>query len=72
MARTSSKLVKELPKSENGGSTLCRTVSGQEYVISYNSDKMKATLWKKTSEGLEKISTANSPLDFNTVIPWED
>ena len=71
MARTSTKVVATLPKTENGGSTLCRTTSGEEYIVSYNTEKMKATLWKKNSEGLEKISTANSPLDLYDIIPWE-
>ena len=68
MARTSSKIVKDIPSSETGRGALCRTRSGDDYVISQNPLKMQFTLWKCIEDGYEKISTSNNPLKFYELI----
>lgn len=71
MARTSSKVVASIPKTETGAGVFCKTTSGQEYTISQCLEKEKFTLWKSVDGGFEKISTANSPLNLYENIPWE-
>ena len=79
MARTSnkdgkSKVVKTIPNSEIE-KVECYTRpnwSGDKYLITYNSLKEQATLWKCLSDGFEKIKTSENPLDFNKIIPWEE
>lgn len=66
----SQKIVKKLPSSENGPGVLCKTISGNEYFISQCLDKMRFTLWNKTSDGYQQISAAKSPLDLYELIPW--
>lgn len=68
---TSAKIVKNIPTSECGVDVKCKTISGQEYLISQCPEKQRFTLWKKCDEGFEKISTSKSPLDFDEIIPWD-
>lgn len=65
------KIVKKLPASESGAGVRCRTRSGKEYLISQCPEKRKHTLWKVLDGGLEKLSTADSPMDLYKLIPWE-
>ena len=70
MARTSSKIVKSVPNTETGTRTSCRTESGDKYLITQNPLKEQFTLWKIYEDGFERISTSDSPLDFDSIIPW--
>ena len=70
MARTSSKIVKSIPNTENGVGTSCTTESGDKYLITQNPLKGEFTLWKCLNDGFERISTSDSPLDFDNIIPW--
>lgn len=72
MARTTSKIVKTIPNSENGTTVTNTTVSGDKYLITHCLDKQRFTLWKILSEGYEKMSTATSPFDLYDKIPWFD
>ena len=71
MARTSSKIVKSIPSTETGVRTSCITESGDEYIITQNPLKEQFTLWKVCEDGFERISTSDSPLDFDSIIPWK-
>ena len=73
MERTSTKnkIVKSIPSSETGTRTSCITESGDKYLITQNPLKEQFTLWKCLDDGFEKISTSESPLDFDNIIPWE-
>lgn len=74
MARTASKIVKNIPSSETGSRTACFTKSGQsgdKYIISQNPLKMQFTLWKCVDDGFEKIATSNSPVVLDEKIPYE-
>jgi len=68
----SEKIVKKIPSSENGPGVSCTTKNGLNYQISQNLEKMKFTLWKVTENGFIKIATANSPLDLDDLIPWNE
>lgn len=68
----SEKTVKKIPSSENGPGVSCTTKNGQHYQISQNLEKMKFTLWKVTENGFIKIATANSPLNLDDLIPWDE
>lgn len=70
MARTSSKIVKSIPNTETGVGTTCITESGEKYLITHNPLKEQFTLWKCLNDGFERISTSDSPLDFDNIIPW--
>lgn len=73
MARTSSKIVKSIPSSENIKVT-CFTKSnesGDKYLITQCRLKEKYTLWKCVEDEFEKILTSDSPIDFNDIIPYE-
>ena len=75
MSRTSSKIVKSIPSTETGVRTACFTKqnkSGDKYLITQNPIKEQFTLWKCLDDGFEKISTSDSPLDFDNIIPWEN
>lgn len=72
MARTSSKIVKSIPSSENGTMVTNTTMSKQQYLITHCVDKQRFTLWKVLSEGYEKIATATTPFDLYDKIPWFD
>lgn len=67
MARTSGKVVKAIPSSENGVGVEC--LNG-EYLITQNPLKEQFTLWKCLDDGFEKIKTSDNPLDFDKIIPW--
>lgn len=71
MARTSSKTVKGIPNSETGTGVICITESSGEYLITQNPLKEQFTLWKVCEDGFERISTSDSPLDFDSIIPWK-
>lgn len=66
------KIVKKIPTSDNGPGVSCTTKSGQHYQISQNVEKVKFTLWKIVEGGFVKLATANSPLDFDDLIPWDE
>jgi len=71
MARTSSKIVKSIPSTENGTGVDC--MNGK-YLITQNPLKEQFTLWKCLEDeggGFERISTSKNPLDFDKIIPWE-
>ena len=70
MARTSSKIVKSVPNTETGVRTTCITELGEKYLITQNPLKEQFTLWKICEDGFERISTSDSPLDFDNIIPW--
>lgn len=68
------KIVKNIPSSETGTRTTCFTKqnkSGDKYLITQNPIKEQFTLWKCIDDGFEKISTSESPLDFDEIIPYE-
>lgn len=67
MARTSSKIVKTIPSSENGVGVDC--MNGK-YLITQNPLKAQFTLWKRLEDGFERIKTSENPLDFDKIIPW--
>lgn len=69
---TSEKVVKKIPSSDNGPGVSCKTKNGQHYQISQNLERMKFTLWKVIDGGFIKIATANSPLDLDDLIPWNE
>lgn len=69
---TTEKIVKKIPVSENGPGVLCTTKGGKQYKISQNTEKMKFTLWKVMENGFVKIATANSPLDLDELVPWDE
>lgn len=74
MARTSSKIVKNIPNSETGSITACFTKaneSGDKYIISQNPLKGQFTLWKCLEDGFEKVATSNNPLEFDEIIPYK-
>lgn len=74
MAKKEVKIVKSIPSSETGVRVSCFTKqnkSGEEYLITQNPLKEQFTLWKCLNDGFEKISTSDSPLDFDKIIPWE-
>jgi len=62
------KIIKKIPSTETGVQTLC---CGGKYLITHYPEKERFTLWKIHKEGYEKISTSNSPLDFDDIIPWK-
>ena len=73
MARTSSKIVKTIPISEEK-KAICFTKpnnSGDRYFITENPLKAQFTLWKCAEDGFERVKTSDSPLDFDDVIPYE-
>ena len=73
MAKTSSKVVKNIPSSD-GIKVTCFTKpneSGDKYVISLNSLKMQFTLWKCIEDGFEKMKSSDSPLDLYELVPYE-
>lgn len=57
----SEKIVKNIPKSEDGHSVIQRTVNGDIYHISHNTTTNKFTLWQVVNGGYVKIKTANNP-----------
>lgn len=69
---TVEKTVKKIPASDNGPGVSCTTKGGNHYQISQNVEKMKFTLWKVVEGGFMKIATANSPLDLDEFIPWDE
>lgn len=74
MAKTTSKIVKTIPTTENGTTVTNTTVSGEKYLITHcvGTDKQRFTLWKILSEGYEKITTAATPFELYDKIPWYD
>lgn len=69
------KVVKSIPSSETGSRTICFTKPnelGDKYIITQNPLKEQFTLWKIYEDGFEKITTSDSPLDFDDIIPWEN
>ena len=66
MARTSSKIVKTIPSSEE---LKVNCING-EYLITQNPLKEQFTLWKYLEDGFERVKTSDSPLDFDKIIPW--
>lgn len=66
------KIVKRISLSDNGPGVSCTTRGGNHYQISQNVEKMKFTLWKVVEGGFVKIATANSPLDLDEFIPWDE
>lgn len=67
-----SRIVKKIPKTETGPKVTCTTTSKKQYIISQNPMNKTFTLWKKVSEGYEKIRTTHSPLDLEELIPWDE
>lgn len=67
MARTSSKVIKAIPSSENGVGVEC--LNGK-YLITQNPLKEQFTLWKCLDDGFERVKTSENPLDFDKIIPW--
>lgn len=65
-----STVVKSIPSSETGTMTGCKTKSGKEYLITNNQIKAKFTLWMVISDGYEKLSVSNNPLDFDKIIDY--
>lgn len=53
-----------LPASENGHGVLYKALSGQQYCISQNLDKLKHTLWKYVEGGYQRITSADNPYDL--------
>ena len=70
------KLLKSLPSAEvEQHGILCRTRSGQEYVITHvvlSAKNHRFTLWRgDDASGYEKLSTAKSPYELYEKIPWQ-
>ena len=61
-----------MPSSESGPLMTCRTVSGDEYVISQNPERKKFTLWHKVKGGFTKYAVASLPFDLEDKIPWDE
>lgn len=55
------KKIKHLPKTENGHGVRYTLSNGEVYIISYNINTMKFTLWKEQEDGYEKIGTSSDP-----------
>lgn len=72
MAKTTSKIIKTIPNTENGTTVTNTTLSGDKYLITRCLEKQRFTLWKILSEGYEKLATATSPLELYNKIPWFD
>ena len=70
---TVEKTVKKIPASDTTGpGVLCTTKGGKHYQISQNVEKLKFTLWKVVDGGFVKIATANSPIDLEELVPWDE
>ncbi len=69
---TVEKTVKKIPTSDTGPGVRCTTKGGKHYQISQNVEKLKFTLWKVVEGGFVKIATANSPIDLEELIPWDE
>ena len=57
----SEKIVKNIPKSEDGRAVIQRTITGERYYISHNTSINKFTLWHIVNGGYVKIKTADNP-----------
>lgn len=68
MARTYSKIVKNIPSSEVGHGVECHTKSGDKFIISQNPIKKQFTLWKCVEDGFEKITASNSPFNLYKIV----
>ena len=67
-------MVKTIPDTEQPHGVLCRTVSGEEYVISVSGNeraKKPFTLWKVVKGGYEKIEQAASYDAVTGLVPWK-
>ena len=67
MARTSSKVVKAIPNTEE----IKMTCLSGEYLTTQNPLNLQFTLWKCIDYGFERVKTSDNPLDFDKIIPWE-
>lgn len=65
------KPVKKIPATENGPGVHILTKSRKSYVVSWNKDKHKFTLWHETDAGYEKMATANSPTDLYPLVDMQ-
>ncbi len=70
MANQFDKILKTLPQSEYGCQTTNKTNSGKVYIVSNCPEKHRFTLWEKLDEGYRRIDTSDSPLYFDSIIPW--
>ena len=66
MARTSSKIVKIIPNSED---IKVECLNGR-FLVTHNSLKEQFTLWERLEDGFERVKTSDSPLTFDKTIPW--
>lgn len=64
------KLVKNLPETRGHG-VQCKSISGQIYVITHDTEKEKHTLWKEEPEGYRLLAIAESPYDLYPLVDWE-
>lgn len=70
MPKAEVRVIRKIPISESGPLLTCRTVSGDEYVISQNPERKKFTLWHKVETGFVKCGIADLPFDLEDKIPW--
>ena len=63
-----SKVIKNLPSSENGPGVVCN--GKYVYIITQDLKKQRFTLWKKVDEGYEKMGSADSPMKLYDKVEW--
>lgn len=71
MPKTEVRLLRKIPASESGPLLTCRTISGDEYIISQNPERKKFTMWHKGDTGFVKCGVADFPFDLEAKIPWD-
>lgn len=67
MARTASKIIKEIPAKETVW-VRCRSPNGEEYLITSNQERSTYFLYKTTKDGVERIAKDRTPSSFDTII----
>lgn len=65
------KLAKQIPQNETSSLLTCKTLSGDEYVISHNTERKRFTLWHKIENGYVKCNSADVPSELEKLIPWD-
>ena len=60
---------KRLPAGDTGPTYTYTNAQGEEYVITWCYTPKRFTLWKKMSDGYEKMATAQAPTELYSRIP---
>lgn len=66
------KPIKKIPITENGPGVHITTKSGKVYIVSWNKERHKFTLWHKSESGYEKIAVANAPTDLYSLVDMKN